>query len=379
VIASHRENPIIETNEGRPQVAALLLSGNEWRRRESPIAWSDRDICLESLDTLIYNPRNHDVSNARGEGMRLRAVLKGLLTFVPGATRILPKGRTGGTDSALYCYEVWMKHLTMLHAHGMERVPRVLAELGPGDSLGIGIAALLSGVERYRAFDVVRYSDAEGNLPVFEELVRLFEKRTGRPSAGWPDYDRYLDGNLFPSHILTEPLLAASLSPERIGRIRNSILDTGSSRSMITYVVPWSSERVVERGSVDAVMSHAVLEHVADPDAAYRALAQWLRPGGMMSHQIDLTSHKITKQWNGHWAIPEPLWRVTIGRRTYLLNRMPCSIHIDLLHKHGFEIVHLMKNQRGVGIDRSRLSKRWRTLSDDDLSCSDLYLIAKKP
>ncbi len=98
--------------------------------------------------------------------MRTRAVLKGLLTFLPGATRLFPKGKTGGTDSALYCYEVWMKHLTMLHAHGMERMPRVLAELGPGDSLGIGLAALLSGVERYFALDAVRYSDTKKNLPI---------------------------------------------------------------------------------------------------------------------------------------------------------------------------------------------------------------------
>ncbi len=310
--------------------------------------------------------------------MRLRAVLKGLLTFVPGAGRLLPRGRTGGTDTASYCYEVWMKHLTMLRAHGMERLPRTLAELGPGDSLGIGLAALLSGIERYYALDAVRYSDTERNLPIFDELVRLFGRRAGRPSAGWPDYDRYLDDTLFPSRILTESLLEESLSPGRVERIRGSLLEAGSEDSMITYMAPWSDERVVEPGSVDAVISHAVLEHVTDPETAYGALARWLRPGGMMSHQIDLTSHGITSEWNGHWAMPEPLWRVTLGRRTYLLNRLPCSAHIDLMQRHGFEIVHIMKKQRGPGIDRSRLSRRWKVLSDDDLACSDLFVIARK-
>jgi len=310
--------------------------------------------------------------------MRTRAVLKGLLTFLPGATRLFPKGKTGGTDSALYCYEVWMKHLTMLHAHGMERMPRVLAELGPGDSLGIGLAALLSGVERYFALDAVRYSDTKKNLPILDELVRLLGRRAGRPSAGWPDYDRYLDGGLFPSHILSESLLGESLSPERVVRIRASLLDADAGDSMIVYTAPWSDERVVERGTVDAVISHAVLEHVTDPDAAYRALARWLRPGGMMSHQIDLTSHGITREWNGHWAVTEALWRAALGRRTYLLNRLPCSVHIDLMKRHGFEIVHLMKKQRGPGIDRSRLSRRWRGLTDEDLACSDLFVIARK-
>jgi len=310
--------------------------------------------------------------------VRLRAVLKGLLTFIPGAVRILPKGRTGGTDSARYCYEVWMKHLTMLHAYGMESMPRVLAELGPGDSLGIGLAALLSGVERYYAFDVVGYSNREGNLLVFDELVRLFEMRAGRPSVGWPDYDRYLDADLFPSHILTERLLGSSLSPERVERIRGSILDPDSGDSMISYMVPWSSVRLMERGTVGLVISHAVLEHVTDLDATYRDLASWLGAGGMMSHQIGLVSHGITEEWNGHWAIPEPLWMVIMGRRPYLLNRQPCSVHLELLRKQGFEIVHLMKKHRDDGIDRSSLSKRWKTLSDDDLSCSDVYLIVRK-
>jgi SAM-dependent methyltransferase len=257
-------------------------------------------------------------------------------------------------------------------------VPRVLAELGPGDSLGIGLAALLSGVERYYALDVVKYSDTEKNLPIFDELVRLFRRRAGRPSVGWPDYDRYLDDKLFPGHILTASLLGDSLAPERVERIRSSLIDADPNDSMIAYMAPWSDERVVERGTVDAVISHAVLEHVTDPDAAYRALSQWLRPDGMMSHQIDLTSHGITREWNGHWSIPEPLWRVTLGKRPYLLNRMPCSVHVGLLEKHGFEIVHLMKKQREPGIDRSRLSGRWRELSDDDLACSDCFIIARK-
>ena len=310
--------------------------------------------------------------------MRLRAVLKGLLTFIPGAVRILPKGRTGGTDSARYCYEVWMKHLTLLHAHGMESMPGVLAELGPGDSLGIGLAALLSGVERYYALDVVRYSNREINFLIFDELLRLFEIRAGRPSVGWPDYDRYLDSNLFPSQILSEQLLANSLLPERVERIRGSLLDPGSGDSMITYMVPWSNEGVMERGSIDTVISHAVLEHAADLDATYRDLALWLRADGIMSHQIDFVSHGITEEWNGHWAIPEPLWRMILGRRPYLLNRQPCSVHLDLLQEHGFEIVHLMKKHREDGVDRSRLSKRWRMLSDDDFTCSGLYLIARK-
>jgi hypothetical protein len=115
-----------------------------------------------------------------------------------------------------------------------------------------------------------------------------------------------------------------------------------------------------------------------DLDTTYRALDLWLTPGGMMSHQAGLDSHGITSEWNGHWAIPEPLWKVIMGRRPYLQNRQPCSVHVHLLENQGFEIVHLMKKHREDGIDRSRLARKWRGLSDDDLTCSNFYLIARK-
>ena len=46
--------------------------------------------------------------------MRLGPVVRGLLTYVPASNNLLPsKERGGHTDSAAYCYGVWMKHLTL--------------------------------------------------------------------------------------------------------------------------------------------------------------------------------------------------------------------------------------------------------------------------
>ena len=49
--------------------------------------------------------------------MKAKHLVKGLATFVPGSEHLLPGTKTRGTDSALYCYGVWIKHLTMLHRH----------------------------------------------------------------------------------------------------------------------------------------------------------------------------------------------------------------------------------------------------------------------
>src|SRR5450631_2613031 len=80
---------------------------------------------------------------------------------------------TGGTISGRYCYSVWLWHLVYAANSGLQTRPRVVAELGPDDSLGTGIAALLSGAEQYFALDAVSHANAEHNLGILDELVAL--------------------------------------------------------------------------------------------------------------------------------------------------------------------------------------------------------------
>src|SRR2546428_3372198 len=314
--------------------------------------------------------------------MHIRPIAKGASTFIPGLRQVLPKKGTGGTISAKYCYEVWLKHLVILWENRLRSIPNTLAELGPGDSLEIGLAAMCSGVNNYYALDVVKYSNSDFNIKIFDELVALFQARAARPAKGWPDYDNYLDENLFPSHILTNDVLNASLSRERIALIRNALLNPESSGEGITikYVVPWSEDNVIEKETVDLIISHAVLEHVIDLKSTYRALYLWLKPGGIMSHQIDFTSHGLSERWNGYRAYPELLWKVIMGKRPFLINRQPYSVHMDLLKNNGFKIICSLKSySTEEGIQRSQLSAYWRNISDDDLTCSGAFIEAQKP
>jgi len=83
--------------------------------------------------------------------MRVGSLEKGLFTFIPGSNYILPRIEKVAPNSALYCYGVWIKHLTMLREYGETTIPNAIAEIGPGDSLGTGLAALLS--EHYHGHD----------------------------------------------------------------------------------------------------------------------------------------------------------------------------------------------------------------------------------
>lgn len=312
---------------------------------------------------------------------QLKPIVKGALTFLPGMANVLPESG-GHTGSAAYCYGVWLKHLVMLRHHGMADIPACMAELGPGASLGTGIAALLSGVDRYVALDVVKHTDIAANLKVFDELTTMFQRRQPRPRKGWPDFDRYLDDRLFPSHILTDEHLQKTLAPERIARIRRAIAQPGRQFGGISieYKAPWSDPTVVQTNSVDLIVSHAVLGQVEDLEGTYRALTAWLKPGGLMSHQIGFAFQCFNGHWNGYWACPELLWKIIRGKRPFAVNRLPGSAHVQLLRKQGVDfLVKLACSELGHNsIPRSALSQRWRHLSEEDLKCSDLFIQARK-
>ncbi|GAB7068776.1 hypothetical protein JCM12141A_30650 [Mycolicibacterium hodleri] len=306
--------------------------------------------------------------------MRPGPIVRGLLTYVPG-TGLRADRDTGHRAEAGYFYELWIKHLTLAVHHGMPRIPRVVAELGPGDSIGAGLSALLSGATTLYALDTTPYTSLRGNVDLFDELVEMFGRRAPRPAAGWPDYDQWLDDDLFPSHILTDELLDRTLAPARVATIRRALLEGGEADDVsIRYVAPWQDASHVAEGTVDFLFSHTVLQHVADLPGTQRCVGQWLAPGGWFSHQIDLGSLNLSPVWNGHRACPEWLWKVVTGRRAWLINRLPYSEHVACIEGNGMQLVTALQRHRRDGIGRERLAPRWRDLSDDDLFCRGAFL-----
>ncbi len=306
--------------------------------------------------------------------------LRGLCSYLPGINHVLAPQKAVKCETATYSYGVWLKHLTLLWKSGMQDIPRSVVELGPGDSIGVGLAALLSGVDHYIAYDLLPFAKVRRNLTVFSELVNLFKARAGRPTKGWPDFDKCLDANMFPSHILTEAILERSLDPERLEAIRGAILgkEPDDGKVTIEYIPCQIEPARLPARPVDLILSHSVLEHVDDLETAFSAFSACLRPGGWMSHQIDLTSHDLSREWNGHWAFTERVWKLIRGRRPYLINRQPCSRYLDLLGRFGFRKECLLKLSQFNGIRPSRVASQWSDLSSDDLSCAGLFLQARK-
>jgi len=310
--------------------------------------------------------------------MKLKQLIYGIATFVPGVSQLRAKG-TGGTDSARYCYSVWLRHLVMAKKNGLNPYPKIVAELGPGDSLGVGLAALISGCDKYFAFDVVEHANVETNAKIFDELVTLFKNRTPIPGdEEFPSVRPCLEEYEFPADILDETRLQHALEESRIERIKNSVNDFQRKDSLIQYKVPWDHTSIIKTESVDMIYSQAVLEHVDDLKGTYRAMHSWLESTGCISHQIDFRCHETADEWNGHWVYSDFMWKLIRGKRPYLLNRIPHSTHIKLLIEEGFKVVCDKTVTSDSRYTISDLAPRFKSISGDDLITSGTFIQAIK-
>lgn len=178
----------------------------------------------------------------------------------------------GNTASSAYAQGIWRFHLKHYFSFTNDRMPSVVAEFGPGATLAACIAALCDGVDKAIALDACPYASNESlNLRMLDELILN--------SRGGHDYAVLRDA-------------VANVS-------------TSYGGSLLEYVAPCTDFHALPDNSLDFIFSHSVMEHVVNPAQAYDAFFRWLKPGGIISHKIDHSSHAITQSWNGHYAIPD--------------------------------------------------------------------------
>ena len=317
--------------------------------------------------------------------MKARSLIVGMATYIPGLRRLTGR-RTGGTVSARYCYSVWLRHLSILQRSGLPTTFKTMVELGPGNSLGIGLAALLSGVERYIALDVIQYASDAQNLRIFEELIALFKDRAPIPDeAEFPLVRPLLPSYAFPADLLTSARLDVALHPARLELVRRGITNPAPrprGDGPVCYIAPWRPG-VIESGAVDLVLSQTVLEYPPDLEGLYSEMCRWLEPGGIMSHEIDFKSIGMTVEWNGQWSCSDTLWRLAAGRRRHRTQSRAafhaCSAHAEdelpcrLRRMHGPAIGHHARSTRPTlsPSDRRGSDDKQRTYPSSEARLSD--------
>ena len=120
------------------------------------------------------------------------------------------------------------------------------------------------------------------------------------------------------------------------------------------------------------------MEHVTELNHSYESMYKWLKPNGFMSHTIDFKSHGTSGRWNGHWTYSDFEWKFITGRKKFLINRAPHSTHMHLLNKNGFKIIRDIKTTLNSGIQRKKLTVKFKDISNGDLSTSVCFIQAVK-
>lgn len=303
-------------------------------------------------------------------------MIKGALTYVP-VVNSWRRGRafTHGSDSSRYCYSVWLRHLVTLSRFGFSIKGARVGELGPGDSIGIGLSSLLSGARQYVGLDIFPFSTKADLGKIFDELVQLFSGNEPIPGQKeFPSTRPRLESYEFPDH-----LIEVEDPDNRNSKIREEIIGGKiGTGGYVTYQAPWNSRSDIAENTLDLVFSQAVLEHVDNLVETYEAMFAWLKPGGYASHVIDFRSHHLSPYWNGHWAYTDWEWRIVRGKREFLLNRYSLSMHLECARTVGFEILSMGCTEGIDGLPHKALSPRFRPLSESDLKTSGAVLILRK-
>ena len=312
----------------------------------------------------------------------LRLVLGGIKSFVPSLSR---STGTGGTVDPRYCYAVWLRHLHMITAAGIDPVRETVVELGPGDSIGTGFAALLTTSERYIALDVVPHAAAVVQATLLDAVADMLRRQVSIPDAtAFPNLFPRLADYRFPAQILPASRLAETLRPERVDELRAAIdgMSKNDGTSRIGYACPWTAESV-RRGSADLVFSQAALQEIDNPGAngalrrTFAAMAQWLKPGGIISHQVDLGMYGA-EPWDRHWTYSDATWALIRGRRPNYINRQPLSAYEGLCREFGFDIARLDVVEQDIATPTSELAVGFRTLSQRDRTARAVHIVAVK-
>lgn len=313
--------------------------------------------------------------------MWLRHGLVGALTYVPGFNYILDKrkrrmkarNRGDAKKSAPLALENWFRFINGLYNAGMPVSPLTnVAELGPGDSFGLGFAALLGGAKTYVGLDTIKYAESTKNLALFDEMVDVIANDFRGCDLKWLDEEYHSQLDVFKKVVSNAQI---------VQQIRQAIpvaIDGNGHSDTIRYIAPWEPSCNDFASSIDLVVSNAVLEHVNDLEGTYSRLAVLLKPGGWMSHLIDFSSHGLATEWNGHWRLGNFAWKLVSGRRPFLINRQPYSVHEKLIRQNRFEIASCVRRESTSSLLRSQLSPEWRSINDEDLICHTAIVYARK-
>jgi len=260
----------------------------------------------------------------------LKAIGKGLITFLPGVAELLDnrkKKSRHSSSNAEFAYSLWLSVLVFLKENNIEANLNRIGEIGNGGSLGVAFCAILAGSQRYYDLEFYDNINVSEQLRLLEKIALLFQNKT--PIRKYDSINIKIKNYDFP----VDYVLPDREQTILIEQLRRDIVQGFTNSRLIRIIDNWESAPSL---ALDFVFSRAVMEHVKNPSEVYASIYNHLKNNSYMLHDIELHSHGVSKQIDGHLQIKPFWWRLIVGKRPFLMNRWSFGVHLDEVKKQGF-------------------------------------------
>jgi SAM-dependent methyltransferase len=252
----------------------------------------------------------------------------------------------GNLDHNIEQHGDFVKDALAAHARYGSGKAGTILELGPGNTLGTALFAAARGVERTWLVDVGDFAIAD---------MALYRDIAGRLEVEAPGFAARAD-------LADRGRMLTSL---------NATYLTGGTASLAE----------IPSGSLDMILSTAVLEHVRRGEFPRLAaeMLRMLRPGGTAFHGIDLMDHLGGGLNNLRFS--ETLWESAFFANSgFYTNRLRCHEIVAILRAAGFDLA-LTRIVRWPALPtpRDALAAPFRDLPEDELLISNFRVLVRKP
>lgn len=252
----------------------------------------------------------------------------------------------GNLDQNVDQHRAFVENVLAQHERLAGTKAAALLELGPGNSLGTALFAAAQGVGRVWLSDVGDFA-ASG--------MDFYRRLSGMAEAEHPGFSERVD-------FADRARMLASLNA--------SYLTAGTA-----------ALAAIPDGSLDLILSTAVLEHVARGEFATlaREMLRMLRPGGTAYHEVDLMDHLGGAQNNLRFS--ERAWESPLMANSgFYTNRLRCCEILAIMRKAGFETA-LARVARWPAppTPRAALAEQFRAFPGDEMRIANFAMLLRKP
>lgn len=252
----------------------------------------------------------------------------------------------GNLDQNVAQHRAFVANVLTQHAAFADSSANAILELGPGNTLGAALFAAARGVSRIWLCDVGDF--AESDMAFYRRLVATL-------AAEQPGFAARVD-------LSDRAHMLASLNATYLTRGIASLAEIPS-------------------GSLDVILSTAVLEHVGRAEFATLApeMMRMLRPGGTSYHEVDLMDHLGGAQNNLRFS--EQTWESPLMANSgFYTNRLRCCEILQIMRDAGFEgALARVARWPARPTPRGALAPQFANFSDDEMRIANFGMWLRKP